>query len=114
MPSNYGSHSRSRPLGITALCLSGLVAVVFDLFGGIGLLGLPGFGPFLGVLSLAVTIGQVIVLVGLWNLRGWAQRWALILYAISVILDTVVFNFFGLLLNIIILAYLVSKANHFS
>ena len=113
MPSNYGSRSRNRPLGVTILCVLGSIGVVFSVIGSLGLMGRPGPGPILGLLALVLTVGQAVVLVGLWNLQQWGYKWSLVFYGLSAVLSLVTFEPLSLLFDVIIVVYLLSKADHF-
>lgn len=113
MPSNYGSRSQNRPLGITVLCILGFVGAALSAIQSLGLMARPGPGPMLGLLALALTAGQVVVLVGLLNLRRWAYKLALLFYGLSAVLDLLTFSPLSLLFDVLIVVYLMSKADHF-
>ena len=113
MPSTYGTRSRDRPLGITVLCILGFVGAALSAIKSLGLMARPGPGPMLGLLVLALTAGQVIVLVGLLNLRQWAYKWALLFYGLSALIDLLAFNPLSLLFDVLIVVYLLSKADRF-
>ena len=114
MPSPYGNRSRKqRPLGITILCILGVVGVVLGFVGSLGLMARGGPGPVLGLITLAVAVGQAVVIYGLWTLQRWGYKWALVLYGLSALLDLVTVSIFGLVIDVVIIAYLMSKADHF-
>ena len=113
MSSTYGSRSRGRPLGITVLCLLGFVGTFFSFFGMLGAMG--GGGPFavLGLFGLALVVAKGVVLYGLWTLQYWGYKWAVILYGLSALLDLVSLNLLALIIDVLIVVYLMSKADHF-
>ncbi|UPV76355.1 hypothetical protein M0R89_19530 (plasmid) [Halorussus limi] len=113
MPSNYDRRSRGRPLGITILCLLGFLGVFASFFGMLGVIGRGGPFAVLGLVGLALVVGRGIVLVGLWTLQRWGYKWAIRLYVLSAILDLVTFSIVSLIIDVLIVAYIASKADHF-
>ncbi|USZ69952.1 hypothetical protein NGM10_16240 (plasmid) [Halorussus salilacus] len=113
MPSTYDNPSSDRPLGITILCILGAIGVVVSFFGGLGALGSGGAGILVGAFVLAVAVGQAVVLNGLWRLQHWGYKWALVFYGLSAVVDLVQFNALGLILDLLIIAYLFSVEDHF-
>lgn len=105
------------PLGIKLLAALGLVLGGFGAFAGLGVLG--GVNVLLGLFLLGVAVGQVVLSVGLWNLRPWAYTWTLLLYGLSMLLDVVEMllgdagALFSLVLSLLIVAYVVSKSHLF-
>ncbi|WP_435181948.1 hypothetical protein [Halorussus sp. AFM4] len=113
MPSTYGSRSRNRPLGVTVLCLLGFVGALFSLIDSVGMLGVPGPGPVLGLLGLMLTLAKLVVLVGLWNLQRWGHTWALIFYGFAGVLALLTVDPISLVINVAVVIYLMSKGHHF-
>ncbi len=113
MPSTYGSRSRSRPLGVSILCVLGFIGVFFSFLGMLGVMG--GGGPLaiVGLVGLVLTVGKAAVLYGLWTLQQWGYKWALVLYGISALLNLVSLSIFAMIIDVFIVAYLLSKADHF-
>lgn len=113
MSSTYGSRSRGRPLGITILCVVGFVGAFFSFFRLLGVMA--GGGPFavIGLVGLALVVGKMAVLYGLWTLQSWGYKWALGLYGLSAVLDLVTFSLLALIIDVLIVVYLASKADHF-
>lgn len=105
--------SSGRPLGVTILCVVGAIGVVFGVIGSFGLIASGGPGPILGLVALALTVGQGIALVGLWSLQHWGYKWSLVFYGLSLLLDLVTADVLGVIISVLIIAYLVSKADHF-
>lgn len=113
MPSTYDSRSRSRPLGITVLCILGFVGVFFSLFRMLGVMGSASPFAVLGLFGLALAVGKGVVLYGLWTLQQWGYKWALVFYGLSALFDLVSFSLLALLIDLLVVAYLMSKADHF-
>jgi uncharacterized membrane protein (DUF2068 family) len=113
MSSTYDSRSRSRPLGITVLCLLGFAGVFFSLFGALGKMGSASPFALLGLFGLALAVGKGIVLYGLWTLQQWGFKWALVFYGLSALFNLVSFSLLALVIDLLVVAYLLSKADHF-
>lgn len=113
MPSTYSNRSRSRPLGITILCVLGFVGAFFSFFGMLGVMG--GGGPFaaIGLVGLLLVVAKAVVLYGLWTLQYWGYKWALVSYGLSALLDLASLSIVALILDVIIVFYLMSKEDHF-
>lgn len=113
MPSNYDSRSRGRPLGITILCLLGFLGVFFSFFEILGVAGRGGPFAVVGLVGLALVVGKGVVLVGLWSLQEWGYKWGIRLYALAAVLDLVTLSILSLIIDVLIIAYIASKADHF-
>jgi len=113
MPSNYDSRSRGRPLGITILCLLGFLGVFASLFGMLGVMGRGGPFAAIGLIGLALVAAKGVVLYGLWTLQQWGYKWGIRLYALAAILDLVTLSVVSLIIDVLIVAYIASKADHF-
>jgi hypothetical protein len=113
MPSTYSSRSRGRPLGITILCILGFIGAFFSFFGMFGVMGRGGPFAIIGLVGLALVAGKAAVLYGLWTLQYWGYKWALRLYALSAVLDLVTLSLFALVIDVLIVAYIASKVDHF-
>jgi hypothetical protein len=113
MSSTHRSRSRSRPLGITILCLLGFIGAFLSFFSLLGMIG--GGGPFaiVGLVSLTIVVGKAVVLYGLWTLQHWGYKWALRLYALSAVLDLLTLSLLALIIDLLIVAYIASKADYF-
>lgn len=112
-----GSDTDGAPLGIKLLAVLGFVVGLFGTLGSLVLLGTPLllFAPFV----LAISVGQMVVSVGLWNLRPWAYTWTLILQGLGMLADLAQLllgdagSLFSLLVSLLIVAYVVSKSHLF-
>jgi len=113
MPSAHSSRSRSRPLGITVLCVIGFVGTFLSFFGTLGMIG--GGGPFaiFGLVGLALVVGKAVVLYGLWTLQRWGYTWAVALYGLSAVVDLVTLSPLSLVIDVLVVAYLLSVADRF-
>ncbi|UTF53345.1 hypothetical protein [Natronosalvus rutilus] len=110
---SYASGS-SRPLGISIICVLGGLGFLFAWIPILQLLAYGGVGTLLAFVFTVVNVGMLAVLVGLWNMEGWALTWALVLYGLSALLDLVTLNVIGLLISLVILAYLLSVSDQFA
>ena len=113
MPSTYGRRSRSRPLGVTILCLLGALGAVPSLFRLLGMLGGGGVFGLLAFPSLVLVVGKIVVLFGLWTMREWGYRWAVALYSLSALWQLVTGGLGGVLVNVLVVLYLLLVADHF-
>jgi hypothetical protein len=113
MPSNYDSRSRGRPLGITILCLLGFVGVFVSALGMLGAMGRGGPFAAVGLVGFALVAAKGVVLYGLWTLQQWGYEWGIRLYVLAAILDLVTLSILSLIIDVLIVAYIASKADHF-
>ena len=96
-----GLHSLIRALFYLA---SGALVVIVTLPLGIFAI----FGAFFGLRFLIIGIIGLILFYGLWNLKGWAWLWTLIVNILGIlggIMDPIA-NIIGLAISIIIVIYL--------
>ncbi|MFC4451461.1 hypothetical protein [Halorussus aquaticus] len=113
MPSNYDSRSRGRPLGITILCVLGFLGVFFSFVGMLDVIGRGGPSAVIGLAGLALVVAKGVVLTGLWSLQQWGYKWGIRLYALAAVLDLLTFSVVSLIIDVLIVAYIASKADHF-
>lgn len=109
-PATYSSAKPSTPLGIKIICVLGGIGGVLGLFGSLAMFGI---SPILGLFALVLSIVQIVVVFGLWELRSWAWTLAMISYAIGLVFDLIGVNIIGLLIGIVLIAYLSSKSHLF-
>ena len=107
------SRSRDRPLGVTILCLVAGLGAALSLLGSLGRLATPSPLAIVGLVGLAVAAGKLLIIYGLWNMERWGYRWALALYALGALLSLVRFDLLGLAVDVLVVVYLTSKADHF-
>ena len=89
----------------------GAIGVVFGLFDGLRLLTTPSAS--FGVLVLALAVGQAVVLYGLWTLKSWAWVVALVFYGLGALLDLFQLDVVGLLISLVVVAYVHGKAEYY-
>ncbi|USZ73147.1 hypothetical protein [Natronosalvus halobius] len=104
----------SRPLGVSIICILGALGFLLAWIPILQLLAYGGFGAFIALVFTVINLGMLAVIVGLWNMEGWALTWALVLYGLSALLDLVTLNLVGLLISLVILAYLLSVSDQFA
>jgi len=110
-PATYSSTGRSPPLGIKIICVLGALGGGLGLFGSLVLLGA---SPLVGLFALVISIAQLIVVVGLWNLRSWAWSLALVVYGLGALGDVLEGDILGLLISLIVIGYLLSQSHLFN
>jgi lysylphosphatidylglycerol synthetase-like protein (DUF2156 family) len=123
-PGMYGAAPPKRPLGVTILAiLSGLgglgeIVAGFALIGvaALGATALAGAGIPAWIAGLAAVLGAVILIlglvtlvvaIGLWRMRGWAWWVAIVVNILSIILNAATLSWFGVIIPLIIVIYLV-------
>jgi hypothetical protein len=123
-PGAYAPVPPRRPLGVTILSILSGLAGLAEIIAGIGLIGvaalggvalaaaglptwIAGFAAILGGVLLLLGLVTLAVAIGLWRMRGWAWWIAIIVNLISVLIYAATGNWFGVVLPVIILIYLV-------
>ncbi len=103
----------ARPLGITVLAILQLLGAILGLLGaGAAILLALALGPlgFIALLLAAVMLVFAIIgfvlFYGLWNLKGWAWIWTLIINIINILLALFPVNVVSLIIPVIIVVYL--------
>ncbi len=110
----------TRPTGVTVIAILAAISGVFEVLGGLALLGLGAFGAAMGgpLLAYFGTFGGIILLAlgvvtlyaawGAWNLKAWAWTLLVVLTVIGVVLSLFSLrrSIFGLIVDVIILVYL--------
>ncbi|MBD3159255.1 MAG: hypothetical protein GF309_10740 [Candidatus Lokiarchaeota archaeon] len=101
---------QERPLGIAILAILQILGAIFVLVAGVGMIALGAFSPFLAILGgIMLLFGFISFYVGygLWNMKSWAWKVAIIVNIISIVLNIIPpINWFGLIIPIIIVVYL--------
>jgi len=101
---------QERPLGIAILAILQMLGAIFVLVAGVGMIALGAFSPFLAVLGgIMLLFGFISFYVGygLWNMKSWAWKLAIIVNIISIVLNLIPpINWFGLIIPVIIVIYL--------
>ena len=108
--------AESAPPGILFVCAVAGLFGVFSLLVGLSIFRI---APLLGVVAIALGLGQLAVVYGLWALRSWAWGTSLILFGLGVLVDlyrTVTdsrFHLVGVVVGVALLAYIYSKHEHY-
>jgi hypothetical protein len=110
--SAYSSGQRSTPLGIYLIAglaiLGGLQGVLSGL-GRIGtIIGIPG-----GLLSIVLGVAGVLVGFGLLTRNRTAYSVALLVYGVRALVALVTLDVVGLVIAVLVVAYLLSKSAYF-
>jgi hypothetical protein len=103
----------SAPLGIYIIAIIGGIVSLFGFFLTLMIMGQGGGLVLVGLFLFALNAGQLYVLVGLVRLEPWAWTWALFLYGLGALIDLVTVDFLGLIIGLVIIVYLVSKADYY-
>ncbi|WP_459193506.1 hypothetical protein [Halosimplex sp. J119] len=98
--------SRTRPLGVTIICILAGLGALLGLLGSVVILGA---NPLLGLFTFVVSVGQLVAVVGLWNLHTWGWSLGVALYGLSGLIDLVTVDPFGAVISAIIVLYLFTK-----
>ena len=88
----------ARPTGITILAALSAIGGVLGLLGGVALLGLGGIaagatgnaaffglGALAGIITVAISIGQLAFAYGAWSLQPWAWSLGMVLALVSIV-----------------------------
>jgi len=71
---------RSRPIIISIAVVLGMIGAVIGVIGSIAVLAV---FPLVGVIALIISLIQIAILMGLWNMK----RWALIVYTVLFVIN---------------------------
>lgn len=113
-PPSSGSHSPDRPLGVTIICALGILGFFLGFIPILDIASMGGSaGAALGLVLLVFNFAHLAIIVGLLNMSATALTWAYVYYGIDVVLDLVSLNILGMIISIIILAYLTSVSHKF-
>jgi uncharacterized membrane protein (DUF2068 family) len=101
---------QERPLGIAILAILQMLSALFVLVAGAGMIALGAFSMFLAILGgIMLLFGLISFYVGygLWNMKSWAWKVAIIVNIISIVLNLIPpINWAGLIIPVIIVIYL--------
>jgi len=117
----------ARPQGITILAILSFVGGAFAVLGGLSALGIGAFlsaaagigGLFqlLGIVALALGIGELAIGYGFWTLKPWAWSVAFVVYVVGILIEILRFiswggyGLTGLIVSIVITAIVVYYLN---
>lgn len=114
-PSGGGrSHSTSRPLGVSIICVLGFIGFFVAFVPILALLGLGGVGVVFALLFAVLNVANLYVLVGLWNMRAWALPWALVFQVFGLLVDIFTESLLGMIVSLLIIGYLVTITEKFN
>ncbi|MFX1519636.1 MAG: hypothetical protein ACFFCD_06930 [Promethearchaeota archaeon] len=107
-----------RPIGVTIICiLQWIGAIVLIALGALaaiaGLAGGYGWAFIAGAIMLILGIIMFFITFGLWQLKKWAWWITIILNVISIIFSAAGGAFFGVIIPLIVLIYLIIVREHF-
>jgi hypothetical protein len=108
-----GGGEASAPLGIQIICvLRGLVDVLL-LFAGVALFGAEAAGPVLGTLFVGVAVLDLYLVYGLWTVRYWGWKWALVLGVLTLPLNLAygASGVLSMIVSALVLLYIYSKGD---
>ena len=97
-----------RPLGVTIICIIQFFGAIILIASGIFVIivGPLLFFDVLGTLIVVLGILAFFVTFGLWQLKSWALWLTVILNIISIVLNVFTGAFFGIIIPIIVVIYL--------
>ena len=95
-----------RPLGVAILAILNWLQALLLLVGGVIVLALPFFGVILGAVAILVGLFLFYIGLGLWNMRGWAWMWAMLVNILGLIINFAGSQWIALAINVIIIVYL--------
>lgn len=98
--------SGERPLGVAILAVLNWLQALLIIAGGVIVLALPFFGVILGAIAILIGLFLFYIGLGLWNMRGWAWMWAMLINILGLIINFVGQQWIALVVNIIIIVYL--------
>jgi len=118
-----------RPIGVAILAILSFLAGLAEIVVGLGLMAVSAmsgavidpsvYGPlaaFIGVIGavlLLLGIVTMAVAIGLWRMRSWAWWVAIIVNVISILVAIGTYSWYGLVLPLIIVIYLVVVRDKF-
>ena len=124
MATGYNAPPRSRPIGVAILAILIVLLGVIFLLGAVGVYFLAGFaairglptffglgGAVLGTVFLILALIFIGAGLGLWHLRPWAWRLAVIVLLISIVGSLA--DLAGVVIPLILLLYLILVRHHF-
>ena len=107
--------TRSRPLGVTIIAVVMAILGIFEIIGGIMILGAYGT---LGIITLIIGVLYLVLAWGLWTLQTWAF-WGTVILAILTIINGIfgigggvpATGWVSLILAVIVLVYMFADRN---
>ena len=115
---NHGKYAETRPqsapLGVKIIAALGILGGIIGLFGSFGFAMFGGLaGVVLGLFFAAFSVGVIVVNASLLSLKRWAWKAAIALNGLGAVLDLFTLDVLGLVISLVILAYLYSREEYF-
>ncbi|MHA2143351.1 MAG: hypothetical protein ACXADC_13630 [Candidatus Thorarchaeota archaeon] len=95
-----------RPLGVMILAILQILGALGIILTGVALFIIPFFGFLFGGIAILIGLFFLWIGLGLWNMKGWAWMWAMIMNIIGAIINLLGAGWIGLIINIVVLVYL--------
>ncbi|SDM16192.1 hypothetical protein SAMN04487949_1096 [Halogranum gelatinilyticum] len=107
------STTRKTPLGLKVIVALGLIGALLSTLGALGLMGTGSTGLVIGLALLVFTAIRVVILFGLISLSPWAWKAGVALYTLAAVVDLLRVDILGLLISLLIAAYIYSQKDLF-
>ena len=78
----------NRPIIITIAVILGMIGAVIGLIGSIAVIAV---FPLVGVIALIISLIQIAILMGLWNMKRWALMVYTVLFVINLFTTDITF-----------------------
>jgi hypothetical protein len=113
MSASHERRALSNEYEITVLCLVAVFDVSFEVVRWLQASDPIKSNLFAVPVPLVLAVGELIVLYGLTNARSWGHRWALGVYASGLLVNLGAIRVMGAVFDVVILVWLLSKADYF-
>ncbi|MFO7835420.1 MAG: hypothetical protein R6V83_02105 [Candidatus Thorarchaeota archaeon] len=103
------SDNKGRPLGITVLAILQMIGALITLGLGVTIMAFGSISPFYGIMGgILVIFGLISFYVGygLWTMKSWAWKLAMIVNIINIVIGVITQNWVGIIIPLIIVIYL--------
>ncbi len=107
------SEYETAPLGIKLYCIIAGLAGLYLLFIALDIMSYGGAATELGLLFAGLAVGYLVVLYGLWVLKPWGWTLGMIIFSFDLLIDLVRFDGVGIIISVILIAYLWSKRAYY-
>lgn len=105
---------QSAPLGVKIIAALGILGGIIGLFGSLGFTMFGGIvGVVLALFFAAFSVGVIVVNASLLTLKRWAWKAAIALNGLAAILDLFTLDILGVVISLVLVAYLYSKEEYF-
>ncbi|MGV9104027.1 MAG: hypothetical protein ACOC38_02280 [Promethearchaeia archaeon] len=103
------SGNKGRPLGITVLAILQMIGALITLGLGVTIMAFGSISPFYVIMGGSLVIFGLIsfyVGYGLWTMKSWAWKLAMIVNIINIVIGVITQNWVGIIIPLIIVIYL--------